>query len=424
DTNTLVVNANEARVGIATLNPQQALDVTGNAQVSGRLAVGTTDNSLYALNVLGNTYLNGSATTTGTQIVSGSFGIATTTLPYAFNVSGSGYFTDGLRIGGYATTSNLYVQGHATTTGSHYIAGTASTTQLFVQGSGHVGGNVSLDGTLTLLGTADLQGDVSDLLGDFTIADNLIVTGNATTTGRLVLGFSALDNATSTLNVSGNSYFMGAATTTSQAYFGNTLRVAGASQIFTGAASIITEANDLTIDAAGNLVLQDATDLNNYLDLDILSAIALTVGDGTTDTLIVDTLNDLVSISGRLTISESATTTNYFGIGSSWAVNNLDYLNDLYVQDDVEIDGDLFVAGDYTLTGGASFNSATVTDTLALGGYQQFTETGDNYIYFDNAITNYLKWNDTADQFELSNGLTFSNATATDSFYASNIFIT
>src|SRR3989338_4012150 len=88
------------------------------------------------------------------------------------------------------------------------------------------------------------------------------------------------------------------------------------------------------------------------------------------------------------------------------------------------IGGDLTVMGNYLLTGGANMNSATVTDTLAIGGYQQFTETGNNYIYFDNAQTNYLKWNDTSDQFEFANGLTFTNATATDSFYASNIFIT
>src|SRR3990167_5951306 len=262
DTNTLVVNANEARVGIVTLHPQQALDVTGNAQVSGRLAVGTTDNSLYTLNVLGNSYLSGSATTTG----------------------------------------------------SFYIAGSASTTQLFVQGTGHIGGNTTLDGTLTLLGAADLnstltvvstsdfQGNVADSLGDFTIADNLIVSGNATTTGYLVIGTTQ-----PTMNM-----------------------------------------------AAGDLL-----------------------------------------------IGRNATTTGSHYIG-----------------------GDLSVAGNYLLTGGMNMNSATVTDTLAIGGYQQFTETADNYIYFDNAITNYLKWNDASDQFEFANGLNFTNATATDSFYASNIFIT
>ena len=65
-----------------------------------------------------------------------------------------------------------------------------------------------------------------------------------------------------------------------------------------------------------------------------------------------------------------------------------------------------------------TMNSATITDTLTLGGYQQFTETGNNYIYFDNALTNYLKWNDASDQFEFANGLLATSATTSDSFYA------
>src|SRR3989338_6057625 len=295
DTNTLVVNANEGRVGVATLNPQQALDVTGNAQVSGRLAVGTTDNSLYALNVLGNSYFSGSATTTG----------------------------------------------------SYYIAGTASTTQLFVQGAGHIGGNASLDGTLTLLGASDFNSTL-DVAGAVDLAASAVLTN--------VRGTLSVDEA---------------------AIFDSTLAVVSTADL----QGAISDSNsDLNIN--DNLIVSGNATTSGYL---VIGATQPTMNMS----------------AGDLLIGRNATTTGSHYIG-----------------------GDLTVAGNYTLTGGMNMNSATITDTLALGGYQQFTETGDNYIYFDNAFDNYLKWNDAGDQFELSNGLTFSNATATDSFYASNIFIT
>src|SRR3990172_4526311 len=253
DTNTLVVNANEARVGIVTLHPQQALDVTGNAQVSGRLAVGTTDNSLYTLNVLGNSYLSGSATTTG----------------------------------------------------SFYIAGTASTTQLFVQGTGHIGGNTTLDGTLTLLGAADLnstltvvstsdfQGNVADSLGDFTIADNLVVTGNATTSGYLVIGTTQ-----PTMNMAAGDLLIGRnATTTGSHYIGGDLTVIGGVSLPSGvlqAADIALAENNVLVGngsgyAAAGTDLPTATTIGSaYIyrvggtdvaDADVVDA--LTISGGT-----------------------------------------------------------------------------------------------------------------------------------------------
>src|SRR3989338_9213635 len=290
DTNTFVVNANEARVGIVTLHPQQALDVTGNAQVSGRLAVGTTDNSLYTLNVLGNSYLSGSATTTG----------------------------------------------------SFYIAGSASTTQLFVQGTGHIGGNTTLDGTLTLLGAADLNSTL-DVAGAVVLAASAVLTN--------VRGNLSADEA---------------------AIFDSTLTVVSTSD-FQGA---ISDSNsDLNIN--DNLIVSGNATTTGYLVI------------GTTQ----PTMN---MAAGDLLIGRNATTTGSHYIG-----------------------GDLTVAGNYLLAGGMNMNSATITDTLALGGYQQFTETGDNYIYFDNAFDNYLRWHDANDQFELSNGLLITSATTSDSFYAS-----
>src|SRR3989338_5171937 len=116
------------------------------------------------------------------------------------------------------------------------------------------------------------------------------------------------------------------------------------------------------------------------------------------------TLPYALNVSGVSYFSDGVT------IGGYATTSNLTMQGNATTTGSHYIGGDLTVAGNYSLTGGATMNSATVTDTLALGGYQQFTETGDNYIYFDNAQTNYLKWNDTADQFEFSNGLLVTSA--------------
>ena len=59
-----------------------------------------------------------------------------------------------------------------------------------------------------------------------------------------------------------------------------------------------------------------------------------------------------------------------------------------------------------TTTGAGIYltRSATTTENMYFGGLQ-FTRAGDNYLYFDNAQTNYLQWNDTKDWFALSNDL-------------------
>ncbi|MBU2580085.1 hypothetical protein KKF19_04005 [Patescibacteria group bacterium] len=75
--------------------------------------------------------------------------------------------------------------------GNEYVAGYASTTAgLFTQSNIHAGGTFSADGVstfnnnLTVAGASDFQGNIADSLGDLTIDDNLLVSGNATTTGH------------------------------------------------------------------------------------------------------------------------------------------------------------------------------------------------------------------------------------------------
>ena len=88
DTNSLVVNANNNRVGINTANPAEALDVVGNLTISGfgQFNNVTTTDSLV---------IGGSATTTGVQVVSGALAVksatATSTIAHSLIVNTSDF---------------------------------------------------------------------------------------------------------------------------------------------------------------------------------------------------------------------------------------------------------------------------------------------------------------------------------------------
>ncbi|MFH1956488.1 MAG: hypothetical protein ABIJ28_02475, partial [Patescibacteria group bacterium] len=114
-----VIDTTQGHYGFATSSPADGFGLT--------IATSTLQ--------YGDYYNFGNATTTGTGVFFVSLSVATTTHPYGLNVSGSGYFTDGLMVAGYTTTSDLYVQGNATTTGSHYIGG-----DLSVQDDVHIDG--------------------------------------------------------------------------------------------------------------------------------------------------------------------------------------------------------------------------------------------------------------------------------------------
>jgi len=141
---------------------------------------------------------------------------------------------------------------------------------------------------------------------------NLVVDGNATTSGTLVVGTSSWNAPTSTLTVIGNSYLNGNATT------------------------------------SGNFV------------------IGVTQWDAPTSTL---------TVVGRAYFNDSATTSEYLWIGAAGTINHADTVGgDLYVQDDAEIDGSLYVTGTASSTNVIVGGWATTTD-LWVGATQAANAT-------------------------------------------------
>ena len=190
------------------------LYVGANATTTNRLVVGSTNptNNWGGLWVGGNSWFNGSATTTGVLTVNE---YATTT---------GGFFTQSSGWFGQSATSSksLYVGSQlnvATTspwagyefalTGNQVLTG-----NLFGLGFGQFN-NVSTTDTLYAGGYASTTG------GLFT-QSNLRVGGNATTTNRLVVGSVNPTNNYGSLWVGGNAWFNGVATTTKSFWIATT----------------------------------------------------------------------------------------------------------------------------------------------------------------------------------------------------------
>jgi len=79
---------------------------------------------------------------------------------------------------------------------------------------------------------------------------------------------------------------------------------------------------------------------------------------------------------------------------------------------------------DDTTAFGLTLGSATTTDSLYVGGLLQMTLAGDNFLYFDNATTNYLQWDNTNDRFNFANDLYVTgNSTSTLAIHAAEVCI-
>ena len=97
------------------------------------------------------------------------------------------------------TTGNLTVSGttnlaSASTTGSLYVGAYASSTLgLFTQGSGHFGGDLIVDGNATTSGRLILgTTNPTNNYGKLWVGGDIYISGNATTTGNFTVGTSTL----------------------------------------------------------------------------------------------------------------------------------------------------------------------------------------------------------------------------------------
>ncbi|MBU4481978.1 hypothetical protein KKC16_00830, partial [Patescibacteria group bacterium] len=306
----------------------------------------------------GDYYNFGNATTTGTGVFSVSLAVATTTHPYALNVSGSGYFTDGLRIDGYTTTSDLYVQGNNTTTQS-LVLGTGAT---------------------NLIDYAD---------GDLLVSDDAVISGSATTSGTFIVSTAFGINTTTlpyTFNVSGTSYFtdgllIAGYTTTSDLYVQGSATTTG-TQIVSTAFGVNTTTLNTTFNVDGDTLLYgNATTTGSYyVGNDLTVANSVVLGDATSDTLTVNSTVD----------SDLIPQSNAYNLGSTanrWGTIYGDTINaSNIVANNTEIGGTK--AADFTIN---SDNATSDTENMSL--------TFKRGLPVTNAV---LGWNAAKHQFTLN----------------------
>ncbi|MFH1523162.1 MAG: hypothetical protein ABIE43_05100 [Patescibacteria group bacterium] len=188
--------------------------------------------------------------------------------------------------------------------------------------------------TLTITGQTDLQGPIINSLGDLNVNDNLTstglitapnlnITGSATISGTLTAGsFSPANITTASLNVTRGATIQGSLSVSSFISTGHlstdSIGISGimsAKGVSAGESGLSTSGD--TYLSGDGIYISGLVDLDNYLDLDISSAQALTIGDGTTNTLVVDTASGAVTITGSLAITGNQAFTGYQTVTAS-----------------------------------------------------------------------------------------------------------
>ncbi|MBU4270238.1 hypothetical protein KKE07_05200, partial [Candidatus Dependentiae bacterium] len=337
-----VIDTTQGHYGFATSSPADGFGLT--------IATSTLQ--------YGDYYNFGNATTTGTGVFFVSLSVATTTHPYGLNVSGSGYFTDGLMVAGYTTTSDLYVQGNNTTTQS-LVLGTGAT---------------------NLIDYAD---------GDLLVSDDAVISGSATTSGTFIVSTAFGINTTTlpyTFNVSGTSYFtdgllIAGYTTTSDLYVQGSATTTG-TQIVSTAFGVNTTTLNTTFNVDGDTLLYgNATTTGSYyVGNDLTVANSVVLGDATSDTLTVNSTVD----------SDLIPQSNAYNLGSTanrWGTIYGDTINaSNIVANNTEIGGTK--AADFTIN---SDNATSDTENMSL--------TFKRGLPVTNAV---LGWNAAKHQFTLN----------------------
>ena len=94
------------------------------------------------------------------------------------------------------------------------------------------------------------------------------------------------------------------------------------------------------------------------------------------------------------------------------------FLVSLAVYAATTIGSNITTGGTLSVTGDASFSTASTTGNFWLGNQ---TADDDDFLYMDASSTEYLMWDDSANQFVFSNGVSIPSATTTDSLYIGGI---
>ncbi len=261
DSGVLFVDSINNRIGISNTTPDAQLTVTGNANVSGNIAIGgglhtiagnvdfdsrtlfvDAANNRIGINT-NTTNLDASLVVIGTANVSGAVAFANSlgviggaTFSNTVGVTGAGTFSNTIVVTGNATFSNtIAVTGTSTLTGNVTMSGALQT----------IAGNVNFDvGTLFVDATNNRVG-----INNTSPTKALTVTGESTVSGNAAFG--------GTLSVTGAATLNNTIAVTGNATFSNTIAVTGAatfSNTVTVAANLAVDTNVLFVDVVNNRV--------------------------------------------------------------------------------------------------------------------------------------------------------------------------
>jgi len=332
----------EGNVGINDASPRSLftvgssdgfmIDDSGNATSSGWFNIGTTDviGTLGGLIGAGDLYVGGDATTTGSlhigsaslRLEDGSIYQSTGDLTLS-TASGLIAVSDDFRVSGYASSTNFIFSDNGSNTASVpdlYV----SSGDLYFDGTQLTGTNglsqwqYTFDGNLTpTSSSAGLYVTASS-----TIAANFRVDGNATTTGRLVLGTTNPTNNFGKIWIGGDAYVSGSVTTTNtiiaQGGFGVTgvgtadewFNEVGGYGVANGGSGVILRQNN------ANKLIVGSSDIRPGGDGTIsLGTSALKWSDLYVTGFVIE--DGSASTTGNLLVGGNATTTGNFTVGTS-----------------------------------------------------------------------------------------------------------
>jgi len=278
-----------------------------------------------------------------------------------------------------------------------------------------VGGPTRFDQQITVIGGADLMGGIYNSQGSVVVDDNLDVkmalaakTLKVTDWAEIGGTLNASDilandvRIRKNLTVVGDSVIQGSQAVNGDLAVSGTFS-AGHTQFASLGVTGSLGANNLSAGAGGlsvsgdtylsgdNVYIAGAIDLNNLLDIDKNSTQALTVGDGTTNTFVVNTKDDTITINGDMTFSGDLDLNNALDIDvastSALAVGDgsVDNLTVDTVNDQITIGysstTDRVTVNSRQLT----INSASSTTAIVVN----YDGTGNILQVVDNAITRF-----------------------------------
>ena len=169
-----------------------SITVTGASDLQGNVDVGGNADIAGNLDVIGNTDITGALTATGATTLSSALDMnSNIDLDYsgasaALNVAQAGAGTVATFTGGEVVIGSDTANANAVSAGELYVQGDLEVDGTIygnITGSGSQNLGATTLSSLTVTGTSDLQGNVSDSAGTYTIADNMDMTPAALTSG-------------------------------------------------------------------------------------------------------------------------------------------------------------------------------------------------------------------------------------------------